>query len=80
MAVSGLFAMNAAEVTVHFPDACADLLGGNSNVVLTTFEAEGFTFSFEKNRRSNRSCLIINILITPQVRMKALSVCILRIQ
>ena len=49
MAVSGLFAMNAAEVTVHFPDACADLLGGNSNVVLTTFEAEGFTFSFEKN-------------------------------
>lgn len=49
MAVSGLFAMNAAEVTVHFPDACAGLLGGNSNVVVTTFEAEGFTFSFAKN-------------------------------
>ena len=49
MAVAGLFATNAAEVTVHFPDACAGLLNGEKNVVLTTFEAEGFTFSFDKN-------------------------------
>ena len=60
MLVAGIFAASAADVTVHFPaeigPGTADGLfedTGKNNKVLTTFEAQGFTFTFAKNDGSS---------------------------
>ena len=60
MAVSGLFAMNAAEVTVHFPDVCASLIGSDYNpkqgvVLPSELTDQGFTFSFDDNGNTKPS-------------------------